>query len=371
MIMNRTQELLLQRVSQALFGVPDTSSISEDVLREARAQAVTALVTNDYQMIANNIRVIAAHAELTQLLESIPFTTIKGYASAFYYPAPEKRIMGDVDFIVPPEYYQTTVAQLLQAEWSRLKENKVPERDEPYQKGNTIYELHSEIKGIPNGVGGIKTEFLSAEVKVRELLANLIDTSVKVETQYGPIIIPDEFHHGLIMLLHVAGHMMTGEGVGLRHLCDWAVYAHRTDLEQYRDIYENIGLWTFACQLTSVSSAYLGLPKKQWAGEWPEQFLESLINDFLNAGNFGRKTVGRGSSIILERDSFSDLIKKRIPICQDHPALLPLATAFYLCRYVVRVISGKKKSVKLSTIKEAKKRKILYDQFQLFSSGKR
>ena len=34
------------------------------------------------------------------------------------------------------------------------------------------------------------------------------------------IRIPAPFHHGLILLLHTVHHML-GEGIGLRHLCDW------------------------------------------------------------------------------------------------------------------------------------------------------
>jgi hypothetical protein len=40
--------------------------------------------------------VINAHAELTELLGDIPFTTFKGYASVYYYPQPIYRPKGDV-----------------------------------------------------------------------------------------------------------------------------------------------------------------------------------------------------------------------------------------------------------------------------------
>ena len=367
--MNKEQEMLLQRLSRALFSNPDTSPLPDDVLKEAKAQTISSLVMNDYQSIANTIRLFAAHAELSKILKSIPFTTFKGYASAFYYPTPEKRTMGDVDFIVAPEHRQEAIDRLLQAGWVRVE--GVPHvGDEPFKYRNVTYELHSEIKGIPNSIAGISTDYLEAEEKIRASLTDLIDTAVTVDTQQGAIIIPDEFHHGLIMLLHVAVHMMNTGGVGLRHLCDWAVYVHRVNFEQYRKNLEEVGLWTFACQLTAVSSKYLGLPQKQWAGEWSEPFLESLIDDILTAGNFGMKNLGRGASLVLENASFAELTRKKIPISRKYPAFLPFAMVFYLCRYITRVFTGKTRLVKLSTITGAKERQKLYDQFRLFDIEK-
>ena len=365
--MDRTQELLLQRLSRALFGIPDNSPISDDVLSEAKEQTVSALVTKDYQTIAQNIRVTEAHVELTRLLGDIPFTTFKGYASAYYYPMPEKRTMGDVDFIVSPEYYRIAVDQMLRSGWKKVEETQ--DRHETFRIRNVIFELHSEIKGIPNGIDGIRSKSLTAEAEVRNMLEDLIDTSITVETQHGPIRIPDEFHHGLIMLLHVAGHMLNNNGIGLRHLCDWAVYVHRVDLVQYRDKLEKIGLWTFACQLTAVSSAFLGLPKKPWAGEWPELFLESFLNEFLSSGNFGRKNSGRKAVLILAESSYIEYVKTIIPISREYPVFLPFAMVIAPFFYIYRIISGKSKLVKLSTVTEARKRIALYDQFQLFQAG--
>ena len=367
--MNNTQKNLLHRLSQALFGTQDTFTLPEDVLSEAKAQTVSSLLVNDYQAIAKNIRCIAAHAELTELMKGIPFVTIKGYASALYYPIPERRMMGDVDFFVAPENLQVAYDRLLDAGCSR--QDSPNERHSVFRNKSIILELHSEIKGVPNGEDGIRTEFLTAEAKVRELLSDLINASVTVETQQGPIVIPDEFHHGLIMLLHVAGHMVNDGGVGLRHLCDWAVYVHRVDLEKYKEELERIGLWIFACQLTAVSSAYLGLPKKHWAGEWPKQFLECLIDDFLTAGNFGRKHGGRSGTQLIGSTSFIEFIKKRVPIVRKYPILLPFGTIYYSFHYAICVMLGKRKIVEISTIEGAKERQRLYDQFQLFNTGQR
>ncbi len=131
-------------------------TITDEIMQEARLQAVSSLVNNkDYQVFASNIRIDAAHAELTNVLRDIPFVTMKGYASAYYYPNPYMRPMGDVDFYVEPEYYDRAAEALLKAGFSPL--NHEHERHEAFRKDKVTFELHSEIKGIPNGLDGIKT----------------------------------------------------------------------------------------------------------------------------------------------------------------------------------------------------------------------
>ena len=361
--MNKVQTQILNRLSFVLFGTPTDVPISPAILDESKLQAVSSLITLDYGALATNIRVIKAHAELTDLLHDIPFTTIKGYSSAYYYPEPYYRAMGDVDFITTPEYYEAVVAKMLKNGWE--KKNYPHSRHITFLKNGIEFELHHEIKGIPNGSDGIKVASQSAEKKVRAALDNLISTAVLVETQQGSIIIPDEFHHGLIMLLHIAGHIINDGGIGLRHLCDWAVYINHINFEQYRQQYESIGLWVFACQLTAVCSKYLGLPRQNWQGEWPEAFLTAFINDILDAGNFGSKESGRRASLLIRRRLLIDVTQERYPAARV-PFLLPFFMIANIMRYIGLFITGKKKIIKPSTFSNAKKRDELYKQFMLF-----
>lgn len=95
------------------------------------------------------------------------------------------------------------------------------------------------------------------------------------------------------MLLHVASHMMS-EGIGMRHLCDWAVFADTLGNEKFVTLFEEklkrFGLWKFAQILTLVSERYLGLVHKEWAQnpDVTEEQLEALMEDILNGGNFGK-----------------------------------------------------------------------------------
>ena len=364
--MNNTQKQLLELLSHALFNRPTKVTITTDIEEEAKAQAVLSLVSDSPVKLVNNIRLTFAHAELTSILDGIPFTTFKGYASAYYYPEPIRRPMGDVDFIVNSSNFSETIDRLQNAGYKRLE--KEHERHVTFIKDKNIFELHSEIKGIPNGLDGIQTPSQTAEGKVRELLSDLITSSLIVDTHHGPIRIPDDFHHGLIMLLHIAGHIINDSGVGLRHICDWAVFVDRIDLTQYQKRLEEVGLWRFACQLTALCVRYLNLEAREWTGKWDESFLDAFIDDILEAGNFGVKDPGRGLSFRLKRDSFWWFVENRYPITRRVSMLRPVFAVVLLIRRGLLLLSGKRKRVKLSTIIGVEKRENLYRQFGLFEN---
>jgi len=101
--MTDAQRELLDRLPPAIYDGEAHLENDPRLLGEARAQAVSTLVCRDYAVLASNVRVIAAHADLTGMLSGLPFTTLKGYASARWYPDPALRPMGDVDLMAAPD----------------------------------------------------------------------------------------------------------------------------------------------------------------------------------------------------------------------------------------------------------------------------
>ena len=101
--MNEIQASIVALVAQALFNQSTIGYLSSEILCESKLQAVEGLINKRaYAVFVNNTRILHAHAELTSILQGIPFVTMKGYASAYYYPQPIRRTMGDVDFLVHP-----------------------------------------------------------------------------------------------------------------------------------------------------------------------------------------------------------------------------------------------------------------------------
>ncbi len=361
---------LLSLLGRCLFERPSDADLTDEILEEAKAQSVIALISNDeYQAISQNIIVCAAHAKLDKILGDIPYVTIKGYASAYYYPQPVKRMMGDVDVYVEPEFFYKAMDAFVKS--GAKREDVEHERHVTYRLGKVDFELHSELKGMPNGIEGIPCSNLQIEAKVRDILKNLVVKSRRITTEYGEVVIPDEFHHGVIMLLHVVGHMIHSGGVGLRHLCDWAVYADKVDLSKYREQFEDVGLWTFASQLTAVCSKYLGLREMAWAGEWDDDFLHELLRDFWDAGNFGRKTSGRTAGLKMAgNDSLLSVwtwrAKQKYPVASKCVLFIPFAMMAFAIKYFWTQNVKEKKSVNIHFADEGKRRNELYQKFRLF-----
>lgn len=107
-----------------------------------------------YKEVGMNYRVSTAHVEICRLLEEngIPTVILKGCASARYYPHPEYRTMGDVDFYVAPEDVDRSRA-LLEAK-GYTDDHRIGDHDHSYHKNDLHYELHYAVSGVPRGEEG-------------------------------------------------------------------------------------------------------------------------------------------------------------------------------------------------------------------------
>ena len=400
------EKALLHLTAQALF--PKENKLNIDTLnkkdlttelREANVQAVFSLVYSVLkrqgitppnfekmflQTMANNIRVGHDHTELHEILSSnnIPYVAMKGSASAMYYPEPFLRTMGDVDFLVSAADLERAGALLEQAGFAPVEKNDHECHIAYHRRMNgirSIWEMHWSPSGIPEGEVGELT---------REYLADIIETAVPCITQGSECLIPTPFHHGVIMLLHTAIHLIN-TGIGLRHLCDWAVFVDKFSDEEFKDLFEeklkSIGMWRFAQILTQLSVAYLGMSPKQWCDlEVEQEYLETLMSDIFKGGNFGVKDSNRINQAKLITNShkasvdetglFKQLVqtmneKARIamPITKSVPVLIPVGWVYAGGRHLIRIWSGRRPKIDVSDmVRGATERRELYKEFRLF-----
>lgn len=391
--MTLEQHALITLLSKGLFGNPAVLPEVDfkALLKEADSQAVNAIVSNAaadifddeswkkraLATVSNNIRVFYNHKTLHQwMIESdVPYVILKGCASASYYPDPLLRGMGDVDFLV-------LKSEMAKAD-NVLKLHGMKSWDQAHPShivygGNSMhYEMHFRIAGLPDGKAGeLLEEYLSDIFKKAEL-KTVGDSSM---------MLPSDFHHGLILLLHTCHHM-TGEGIGLRHLCDWAVFENSFSDAEFREMFEKklkaVGLWRFAQILTQISIKYLGAGKRDWAGE-ADSVADGLMEDILSSGNFGTKDKNRSTQTMLISNrgkngvgrtktasqfakSVNEFICLKIPAAKRHKLLLIPGWIFYGVRYGVRIITGKRKNpLKRDVIEGASKRRELYKQLKLY-----
>lgn len=397
--MNSCQLQLLDLLSKSLFGCGSPINVDDysQLLLEAKNQAVVTLVYSSIDktrlsteaerqwsdcssaFYANTIRVVHNHVILHKWMEDagVPYVVLKGCASAAFYPKPQLRTMGDVDFFVPEQFLDKAGAILEREGMTQRDGNRTSHIE--YGKVGMDYELHFSLVGMPNGeVGKL----------IKKYTKDIFKSSSVQKVGNGFARMPSPFHHGIILLLHTCQHL-TGEGVGLRHLCDWAVFANSFSDSEFCTMFEaclkQIGLWRFAQILTRTSIKYLGADEKAWA-QCDEYLADALIEDILSAGNFGRKDSATKSveSMLISRGKdnnqrsrmanqlikhANELVYRRWPLSKKNKVLLPFGWIYYGGRRVWREMTGKVKKTSIKhVIKCAEDRQALYRSFKLFES---
>jgi hypothetical protein len=243
------------------------------------------------------------------------------------------------------------------------------------RKPDSVCEMHWRLAGIPKGEVGDR---------LRVALDNLIETGYVTENG----VLPDDFHHCLIMLVHMAYHM-TDTGIGLRHLCDWAVFVNRMDDFEltFKDTLQSCGLWRYAQLLTQLCIKYLHIPEQKWAMEAVDDgLLEAMICDIFASGNLGSKdserinqakfmtdrNTGRidGKSMGVKLVTFmNEKARSAMPICDKYKVLLPVGWLYTGGRHLVRIVQGKRPKIHVNAMMEgARKRREIYKEFHLYES---
>ena len=400
----KPQQCLLDLVAHQLFSseteVQLLSEELENVLQEALIQTVPLIAFSGLSLeklpteTQNRIRLIltgyvrknalvgTAHGNIHRLMTDagIPYVIIKGLASALYYPDYLMRLMGDVDFLVDRSDF-ARADEVLQAN-GFVRKKRHNDHHAAYYKDGVRYELHYEPSGIPQGEVG---------ERLRRCFDDLLTTAQTKSTELGEIRVPDLFHHGLIVLLHNVHHL-TGDGLGLRHLCDWAVLIGSMDCQTFGDLFEkplkDTGLWYFAGIMTHLCVEAFGcedvMPQK---GDPQRELCRQLLADVFEAGNFGQKSQDRSHESLLissknergitEKSLFSQgvaslnrIVYSHWPIAKKVKILLPFGWLFYFGRYALRSVMGKRPRIRMKQVfSKAQKRKEFYNRLRLFEQG--
>ncbi len=328
--------------------------------------------------ISDNLVVNNSHLKIHNVLSKadIPYVILKGLASALYYPDPLLRSMGDVDFLVCEDDLEKTCTVL--EENGFVASEKTHGDHLVYTDDVCRYELHIEPAGMPKGEAG---------ELVKSYLADILNKAEVKNTLFGQILVPCAFHHGIIILLHTCHHL-TSSGVGLRHLCDWAVFVNSLSDDEFvglfREKFNKIGLWTFACVLTKVCEKYLSCPRKSWVGQVDEILVEALAQDIFKGGNLGQKSADRShEAMILPKygdeehkeksnsgrflDYINQSVKNNWKKAEKNKLLLPLGWVYFGGRYVLRSLKGERPKINVNSfLNDAKQRTELFDKLKLF-----
>lgn len=391
------EKVLLDILANNLFNAGRNVNLNEDNMNavwcEAYAQAVTLMAfhSSDYEILksgkweyirkklsrtlAENAKTDFEHVRICRIMSDagIPCTILKGFASALYYPDPLMRSMGDVDFLVDTDDFEKAAEALRSSGYGSTEKNH--DVHDVYIGRVCRCEMHFQPSGIPKGKAG---------VKVRKYLSDLLTCSQKIQTELGEITVPSTFHHGLIILLHMCHHL-TGDGLGLRHLCDWAVYINSVGEEKFLEMFEkvlkDIGLWEFARVMTLICCRYLGCPGMSWAADADTKLADYILIDIIIGGNFGQKNADRSHESLLitsknENEvsmlrqffiSANSIVCKNWKAARKYKFLLPIGWIFFGGRYIIRSVFGKRPKIRPQKVaKEAAERIDIYSRLNLF-----
>lgn len=323
--------------------------------------------------LMKNMQVNHAQRELTALLEEhgYPFVILKGEAAAAYYPRPDLRHLGDVDFLIDPAQKEAIAALLEANGYTGSMEHHICHT--VFKKPGAHLEMHFEIAGIPYGQPG-------------ERVRAYMQSALAEARRNSGFSTPAPAHHGLILLLHM-GHHMVAEGLGLRHLCDWAAFVDRTAGEAFWEErllphLREIGLLKYACVMTKTAARAIGTVCPDWA-QAEDDLCDAVLHDILTGGNFGRKDKERSSAGMMISQHGKDGIGQSsmhnlwntlhrstaevFPVVKKVRVLHPVLDVYRAGLYLAKRAVGKRPSL-LKMAPLAQERRSVYERLEIFET---
>ena len=220
--MNQVNQTVLALLRGAVWGEKITLSAEADwqaVTREMQAQTVLSMVAGadlpeeipetvrfQWQRAAlyqgaQFYRLLHAQDEMVELLEGHGFhpAILKGMAAAIYYPAPETRTMGDIDFILPREELEAGFSLLRENGYVLEAEEDVNNKHILLAKSEAHFELHRYFG---------KFDSVEKMQRMDELVQDGLHHLDHSPCAGSSTPVLPALVNGIILLEHAAGHIV-------------------------------------------------------------------------------------------------------------------------------------------------------------------
>lgn len=215
--------------------------------------------------------------------KGITHLLFKGYIVKDYYPIPELRTFGDIDFLIHPEDRQICDELMLQQGFVK-KTDWEPVYS--YKRGAEYYEIHTDVMEVD----------VSDKADYKDYFHHIWEHA-HLTNSYTWELSP-EFHF-LYLLTHIAKHIC-GSGAGIRMYMDIAVfikhYGNELDWKYIQDELDKLKLTDFANITLTVVQKYFGVKCPIALSKIDDSLLEDFIEFTMAGGVFGY--VGRDSGLI-------------------------------------------------------------------------
>lgn len=396
-----TQEDLLKILSDVLWGkTPEyefPQQAWEDILYTAEDQGVLFLVLQGCPVIRrqvsatswqkwrskllstmiHNESILATQCKIMTYLQGagIPCVVLKGSSLSVCYINPSARALGDIDLLIPAKKIKSASAILTSLGFHAPKDSYAHPYHIDFYQNNIVVELHYAVSTFPDSPAGKEAK------QYMEAWQENIQQKHMGKYTFWCL---SASRQALSLLVHMERHMTTG-CIGLRQLCDWAVFLTSItpdDLAaQICPELKRCGLGQFAAVLTQTAIRYLGLNSAYGLCFPPvrEHLVRAMMEEILRIGSIHNKNnTDDGSSFFVDESGtkssmrvfickMNALARRKFPFTQKLPFLLPLFWIYIPLRYWFRSLTGKRRRKSLlHTITITNHRKQLYRSLDLF-----
>lgn len=222
----------------------------------------------------------------------------KGFVLRDYYPVPELRTFGDIDFLIRPEDRAKSHEFMLKRGF-QVKENWEPIYS--YYKGTEYYEIHTDVMEVD----------VSDQADYKGYYKHVWEHAVQTGRHTWELT--SEFHF-LYLLTHIAKHI-SGSGAGIRMYLDIAVFIQHfgstLDWEYIAGELEALRLSAFANVVLTVTETYFGVKSPLPLKTIPEETREDFMDFTMKGGVFGH--VQRDAGLVaLKREDRNEASVSRI-----------------------------------------------------------
>lgn len=309
-----------------------------------------------YRSFIGNEQNLNAQDALIAHLEqaNIPHIILKGTSAASYYPEVKRRMLGDIDVLVPEDRLNDACDVVLSMKYDELPyENKL---HRSFKRGRVSIEIHRSPAYVSESDGG---------QAAKEIISHYFSDarSKCIGNHRFPAL--SETHQALNTLMHISRHLLD-EGVGLRQLLDWLMYISNTDPDTFNKetipVLRKTGLLVFADILTRTGEKYLSIRVRgvRFGLKTDEIACDMLMENMFKSGNLGksdkrakrflfvdRETVGSGNSryykAVFKRVANS--VHNKYPASKNRPLLFPAYLCMTLFTYGRMVQEGKREKI--------------------------
>lgn len=328
-----------------------------------------------YGVMKNERLMCAQEQIITQLTQNgIPCVVLKGSSVSRYYPAPDLRVLGDVDVLISKENIEKATDILQQLGY--VLHGADHDFHLGFSRKDAYVEVHYDVTSLPDNLAGQLTRLETAHFLESTDSAALTSHTFPVLT---------ETNQALSLLLHMVRHMYE-TGIGLRQMCDWAMFLASPDSDVFAQstlpVLSRCGLLQYANAATAVCISYLGLPHSHAA--WckiDEDICSAFLESVFCGGNMGRADKNGMSTLFTDSKSIGTnhssgkavisnlnaLCHKNFPSASRFLILRPFLWIYLVIRYAIRSLFGKRKKVSVGKIiNNAKKHRNLHEQLNPF-----